>query len=123
MMRINVKSALIWLVLWLLVLLARCAPPAHGAAFDARLIGPEVEIVDENGQPVANNTYSVECDGDQDLMISIEVRFIGGGVSLLTGEYCGAKIYIVGWIQLARIVAVASGPTVPHIVYMPMMAR
>lgn len=61
--------------------------------------------------------------GAQDLIISIEVQFVGGGVEFLSGEFCGAKIYIVGWIQLAHIVAVASGPDLPHSVYLPILSR
>jgi len=121
-MRVNIKSSLIWLVL-LMLLLGRCLP-ASAAAFDARLIGPEVEIIDENGQPVANNTYFVECDAGQVLTISIEVQFVDGAVVLLTGEYCGAKIYVVGWVQLARIVAVSSAPdAVSYRLYLPSIAR
>lgn len=122
MMRVNVKSSLIWLVL-LMLLLIRCLP-ASAEAFDAKLIGPEVEIIDENGQPVANNTYFVECDAGQVLTISIEVQFVDGAVVLLTGEYCGAKIYVVGWVQLARIVAVSSAPdAVPYRLYLPSIDR
>lgn len=40
--RVNVKSALIWLVLWLMVLLARCAPPAHGAP----LVPPKPTLIE-----------------------------------------------------------------------------
>ncbi|TXH46233.1 MAG: hypothetical protein E6Q97_29925 [Desulfurellales bacterium] len=122
MIRLNVKSSLIWLALLLIALLGRCVP-AHAESYDVKLLGPEVEIVDENGQAVANNTYTVECDGNQDLLISIEVRFVGGGVSLLTDEYCGSKIYIVGWIQLARIVAVASGPAAVYRLWLPAIWR
>lgn len=44
MMRVNIKSVLVWLVLWLMVLLARCAPPAHGEP----LVPPKPTI----GEPV-----------------------------------------------------------------------
>ena len=42
---------------------------------------------------------------------------------MLTGQYCDAKIYVVGWVELAHIVAIASGPSRLHLIYLPNVTR
>lgn len=81
------------------------------------------EVLDENGVPTPNNTYAVDCDGGE-FIVQIEVTFEDGAVQYLSGEYCGAKIYIVGSIALIEVVgAVAAPPDVVNLVYLPMVVR
>jgi hypothetical protein len=86
--------------------------------------GP-VEIVDTNGVGVPNSTFYVYCDpSDYELFISIEAHFTGGGVTLLTEQYCGTKIFIEGYVSLAEIVAVmAEPPSVVYRVWLPAVVR
>lgn len=86
--------------------------------------GP-VEVVDTNGVGVANSTFYVYCDpSDYELFISIEAHFTGGGVTLLTEQYCGTKIFIEGYVLLAEIVAVmAEPPSAVYRVWLPTLAR
>ena len=54
--------------------------------------------------------------------MQIEVTFVDGAVSFLSGEYCGAKIYIVGSIALVEVVGVmAAPPDVVRVVYLPLV--
>lgn len=86
--------------------------------------GP-VEIVDTNGVGVPNSTFYVYCDpSDYALYISIEAHFTSGGVTFLTEQYCGTKIFIEGYVDIARIVAVmAEPPSVVYLVFMPITSR
>ena len=93
--------------------------PAQAATPTLTYLGTEVQ---GDNQPV--NTYHVDCDGEK-YIITIEVRFVGGGVQLLTSDlYCDSKIYINGSIELAQIVAaIASEPETVKFVYLPMVGR
>jgi len=88
--------------------------PTPTPTITPQLVYLGVETIDENGTPTPNYTYFMDCDeDDEDLYITIEVTFADGAVQMLTGQYCGSKIYIstnVGTIALARIVGVASSP-------------
>ena len=75
------------------------AQPARAAVEDVTLTYLGTEVIDENGVPTPNNTYAVDCDGEE-LIVQIEVTFVDGAVSFVSGEYCGAKIYVVGSIAL-----------------------
>ena len=99
------------------------AQPAQAAVEGVTLTYLGTEVIDTNGVPTPNNTYAVDCDGEE-LIIWINVEFVGGGVQLLSGEFCGGKIFIEGSIELIDVVAsVAVPPSVSSVVYLPMVAR
>lgn len=95
--------------------------PVRAAVEDVTLTYLGTEVIDENGVPTPNNTYAVACDGGE-LIVEIEVTFVDGAVQFLSGEYCGAKIYIVGSIALVEVVGVmAAPPDVVRVVYLPLV--
>ena len=99
------------------------AQPVRATVEDVTLTYLGTEVLDENGVATPNNVYSVECDGGE-LIVQIEVTFVDGAVQLLSGEYCGAKIYVVGSIALIEVVGVmVAPPDVVHVVYLPMVGR
>ena len=104
---ITVIAAMCWLA------------PAQAATPTLTYLGTEVQ---GDNQPV--NTYHVDCDGEK-YIITIEVRFVGGGVQLLTSDrYCDNKFYVSGSIELAKIVkAIASEPDTVSFVYLPVVGR
>lgn len=114
-------ALIVSVLLILCVALSALTGTAQAATENATLTYLGTEVLDENGIAVPNNAYYVDCDGEQ-LTVSIEVRFVGGTVQLLTSDsYCQAKIYIVGSIELIEIVAVAGGPDAVMFVYLPMI--
>lgn len=81
------------------------------------------EVLDTNGQPVVNSVFYLDCGGET-LTVTIEVTFTDGAVALLTGDsYCGAKIYVEGYVQLAEIVAMADGPDAVYMLFLPAVQR
>ncbi len=100
-------------------------PPPPATPIAPYIEAGPVEIVDTNGVGVANSTFYVYCDtNDYEMYISIDVHFVGGGVELRTEQYCGTKIYIEGYVELAEIVAVmAEPPSVVYRVWLPVVER
>ena len=110
-------------VVMMMMGLGLIAQPARAAVEDVTLTYLGTEVIDENGVPTPNNTYAVDCDGEE-LIVEIEVTFVDGAVSFVSGEYCGAKIYVVGSIALIEVVGVmVAPPDVVHVVYLPMVGR
>ena len=108
-------------VVMMMMGLGLIAQPARAAVEDVTLTYLGTEVIDENGVPTPNNTYAVDCDGEE-LIVEIEVTFVDGAVSFVSGEYCGAKIYIVGSIALVEVVGVmAAPPDVVRVVYLPLV--
>lgn len=110
------------LLLILFIALGTLVGTARAAANDAMIIYLGTEVIDTNGIPTINNTYFVDCDGE-DLTVTIEITFADGAVALRTSDdYCGAKILLEGAISAVDVVAVAAGPQVVKSVYLPMVA-
>ena len=115
-------TRIVSVLLILCVALGLMAGKAKAATEDATIVYLGTEVIDTNGIPTINNTYFVDCDGE-DLTVTIEITFADGAVSLRTSDdYCGAKILLEGAISAVDVVAVAAGPQVVKSVYLPMVA-
>lgn len=95
----------------------------QAAIDDVQLEYLGTEVLDTNGQPEINNVYYVHCDRP-DYVVYIEITFTDNAVQLLSGEYCGTKIYIVGSIVLVQIVQITEYPEpIRSLVYLPIVTR
>lgn len=108
-------------LLILFVALSALTGTVQAATEDATIIYLGTEVIDTNGVPTINNTYYVDCEGEQ-LTVTIEITFSDGAVALRTSDdYCQAKILLEGAIAAVDVVAVADGPDAVQFVYLPMV--
>ncbi len=72
-----------------------------------------------NGEPVS--TWFVHCDGDY--WVTLKVSYTDGSELIITGDYCGVKLYTFGSVADVTVVGVIDAPEAVYQVWLPVVVK
>ncbi|WP_178125721.1 hypothetical protein, partial [Pseudomonas sp. FSL R10-0765] len=67
------------------------------------------------------STWFVHCDGDY--WVTLKVSYTDGSELIITGDYCGVKLYTFGSVADVTVVGVIDAPEAVYQVWLPVVVK